>query len=147
MHESPEHRFNSEYPDIAACACDTCRSACRRPGWPTPTEALDLLAAGLGDRLMRDYWCLPDGGEMPILSPAERGREGGGASFMRDGRCTFHTFDGRCELHETGLKPAECRKSGCSRAEGSADIHKAIAVLWDSAEGRAVFELWRTRSY
>ena len=38
------------------CACGGCSQMCTRPCWPTPEEARRLIRAGLGDRLMLDYW-------------------------------------------------------------------------------------------
>jgi len=45
-----------------------------------------------------------------VTSPAIRGREGETVSGTTSGRCTFLKAD-RCELHDLGLKPQECRQT------------------------------------
>lgn len=107
----------------SVCACSSCQEMCqRRPCWTTPDEAQAIIDAGLGGRLMRDWWVgaaiqMPDDDERRwddtyLLVPAMVGHEGGDCdrSWMPTGRCTFLN-GGRCELHALGLKPSEGRKA------------------------------------
>jgi len=82
------------------CACPACQSMCRRSVCiPTPDEARVLIRR-YPQRMAR----YPN---QNVIAP----RTVGGAAEAADtaGRCTFHTDDGRCELHEVGLKPFEGR--------------------------------------
>jgi hypothetical protein len=65
--------------------------------WPTPEEAATLIERGYGDRLVKEHF-IGHGRLRHVL----RGRDD-------EGRCTFLTADGLCELHDPGLKPLEGR--------------------------------------
>ncbi len=83
------------------CAHSTCL--------PTPDEAKKLIDAGYGDRLARYEWqgC---GWAVPnAVGPAPKGKAGKTLSTTQAGECTFRLEDGRCELHDKGLKPLEGR--------------------------------------
>lgn len=132
-------------PDVPACMCASCREACRRPCWPTTAEAAALIDAGLGGRLMLDFWAADD--EHPagikLLCPACPGHEGDTAPFAPFGGCTFQAVGtGLCELHDRGLKPAEGRKTGCGKVKKSTSLHRIIAETWATPEGAAVVERW-----
>lgn len=108
-----------------------------------------MIEAGLGDRLMRDWWEEDDGSDLPVLSPASIGFEGKRAPEfgiisiilgVTKGCCTFLTDDERCEIHTSGFKPQECRHAfGCTPGE---NIHEKIADSWRGEDGRAVVALW-----
>lgn len=128
---------------ITECQCETCQGFCHRPCWPTPAEAEALLAAGLADRLMLDWW--EDDPPIYILCGALPGSEGQMAPTMplSEHYCTFYR-DGLCTLHDRGLKPLEGRISfhGYDH-ERAKHIHRQMAHLWNSDEGRAAVERWR----
>jgi len=147
------------------CSCASCKEMCKRPCWPTPEEAEALIAAGYGEKLMNDYWGgdsdilapkwdeddadeEPRGQDIHLLCPAELGREGGSASFWREGGCTFQNPDGLCLLHDAGLKPLEGRLARCEHDKTDlppVNVHKCVAALWDTAKGRAIVERWCNR--
>src|SRR5437763_1870083 len=99
-----------------ACSCPKCVHLCERnPGWMTPQEARDAIAAGLAARLMKDWLepCeeLKNECRIFVLAPAACGHEGTTAPemgpfafFWIKGQCTF-LRDGLCELHNTTFKP------------------------------------------
>lgn len=138
----------SNLPD--SCACHVCTSYCiRTPGLPTPDEAANMLDAGLAPRLMLD-WYVTDTDNVLILSPAAQAYGGelappsplfhGGL-----GRCVFLTKDDqRCELHNSGYKPWECRNAHhANTSRDGRGVREAIAALWDTDHGRGVVERWR----
>lgn len=154
-------------PDSPPCACLSCVSACARPCWPIPEEAQGIMDAGLGSKLMLDWW---DGVEddhghrVFILCPANPSYERKQASdapvpsgiyslFLRvpthplKSGCVMQTRDGRCVLHGTHvngvlLKPAEGRKQHCSRPGITSDLHKDVALTWDTEIGKQVVQRW-----
>ncbi len=94
----------------ASCACPRCVAMCRHSTClPTPDEALTLIEQGYGARLARYEW-IGCGSAVPnAIGPAPKGREGMTLYDTQQGACTFHLPDGRCELHDLGLKPLEGR--------------------------------------
>lgn len=126
-----------------ACACTTCVQMCEhRPCWPTPAEAQRIIKAGLGGRLMLDYWVGTP--TTDILAPAIVGREGKPAPFWPRGRCTFLTVDGKCELHALKLKPLEGRVAHHSMKDATAErVRRHIVRLWRGSQH--VANEWRAR--
>lgn len=142
-------------PVVRPCSCSECIDLCRRnPGWMTPAEANAAIDAGLAKRLMRDWLepCTEYGNDEKIwiLAPASEGCEGLDApecdswvsAFMGNwckGQCTF-LRDGKCEIHDSGFKPRQCRETlGCT---GEHTTNYEIAKHWDTDEGRTVVERW-----
>lgn len=126
----------------SVCQCEACKNLCRqRPCWPTLEEAQALIDAGLGERLMCDYW-VAEIKDIEILSPAIIGYESCAAPFWPFGRCTFLTDKGLCELHDLKLKPLEGRVFSCQN--DPEDLHGAIAKMWDCREGKRIVSKWRT---
>lgn len=109
-----------------------------------------IIEAGLGDRLMKDAWYgdeadnySSDGGEdIPILCPALKGSEGKSSPYIPSSEegCTFHV-QGKCELHELGLKPSEGSLSICSNND-SDGLHKEIGMLWKEESGKKLSSQW-----
>lgn len=147
-----------------SCTCSKCARACEHnPGWMTPDEALAAVEAGHAVRLMLD-WLEPSdevGNEdrIPILCPASEGYEGEDAPEMPEedfitlifspwfkGRCTFLTPDSKCEIHDSGFKPLECREAlSCNPSkEAAMNLHaQVIPRMWDTDEGRRAVSAWR----
>lgn len=124
------------------CDCQECRIMCRRPCWPTPDEAFELIAAGYAQNMMYDYWARIEG-DIGVIAPALKGREGDHAPFMpysEDG-CTFW-HNGLCQLHDRGLKPLEGRMTYACRENEDGFDREQLVALWDTDDGRAVVELW-----
>ena len=140
-----------ECPEGGGERCPRCVSMCaERPGWPTVREAEALLDAGYGGRLMLDWWVMlstPD--DVYVLSPAFIGREGRYATERPEGRCTFLTREGLCELHEVG-KPLECAVADCRWEERTEERKVAVARMkagivgdWSGEAGRALVARWK----
>lgn len=129
------------------CSCDTCKSMCSRPCWPTPEEAERLIDAGFASKLMLDYWVgdAEDGGDIDLLCPANPGSEGRRADTFDIRRgCIFHV-EGLCQLHDSGLKPIEGKMARCK--DSPSGIHFAIAKTWDTPKGKQVIARWNTLKY
>ena len=114
----------------------------RRPCWPTPEDAQQIIDAGSADRLMLDWW-FDTAAEKTVyvLTPAIVGRESGQAPAIPSGRCTFLDGQGLCQLHTPGLKPTEGKQALCEgrTPEG---LHERIAGAWDTSEGRDLIDRW-----
>jgi Fe-S-cluster containining protein len=107
------------------CSCATCVGMCEhRPCWGTPEEIEKIIEAGLGDRLMNDYW-IESPQDVQIFSPAIVGYEGRTAPFMPIGACTF-LKNGLCELHDKGLKPLEGRTATCKSSKQAREQHNKV---------------------
>lgn len=137
----------AELPE-SVCSCEACVQMCRRrPCWGTPEDIQRLIDAGFARSLMRDWW---EGGvnteasSIDVIAPAIVGYEGHSAPSWPDGACTFLTPDGLCSLHDRGLKPTEGRVAHhTTLADGPhPDLHRMVAALWESDEGRAVAANW-----
>lgn len=140
------------------CDCTRCQSMCaRRPCWTTPNEARALIDAGLGDRLMRDWWVgnpLKDrdlSKDTSLLVPAMQGYEGRdcpeGTWFVGpEGACTFFTAEGRCELHARGLKPSEGRKAIHNGGpETGENVHHLCAASWATPASQRLVDEWASK--
>lgn len=124
------------------CTCHQCVNACEtRPCWPNPAEAAKLLDMGLGPKLWLDYWSGEH--DIEIVAPSAEGYGGGRAAFWPTGRCMLLTPEGRCSVHDT-CKPEEGARSSCEPSgEGGIELHREVALKWDTDEGRAVVERFR----
>lgn len=86
----------------SACSCERCVNMCKTPCMPTPYEVEALIDAGYQNRIALSIWAFGMlagfiDRPIPTLMPAQV-----------NGWCTFF-HDGKCELHDTGLKPLEGR--------------------------------------
>ena len=125
-----------------ACDCPKCRKCCEyRPCWPTYDEALRLIAAGLGNQLMVDYWvgdCYNEG-DIHLLCPAIVGYESKRAPYAPFGTCTFFSENG-CALHDAGLKPIEGRLALPCQDVDVGTLHRDVAETWNNPEAQALTE-------
>jgi hypothetical protein len=130
-----------EQPRIACEGCAVGRSMCEaRACWGTPEEIAALMAAGYTNRLMLDIWVREYPGDIYIVCPAERGMQGQGPSIWPGGRCNMLTPEGLCEVHH--MKPSEGAMACCKRSSQE-DMHRAVAMTWDSDLGREVVARWK----
>lgn len=106
------------------CGCEKCKQMCRTPCLGTPEDIERLAIAGYADRLCLSLWCV---GKMagltdkPLTIVAPRQEP--------DGWCTFRLPDGRCELHDKGLKPLEGKLATCRPRPADWTIDKDITWL------------------
>ena len=121
------------------CACEVCRSYCKRPGWWTVAEAGRAIEAGYATRMMLEM--SPDL-TFGVLSPAFRGCEKKFAynEYASKG-CTF-LVDEKCELHGTGHQPLECRYCHHERLGMGPRCHADIEKDWNTPAGRALVVKW-----
>jgi Fe-S-cluster containining protein len=145
---------------VDSCICEQCVSACKRiPGLFHPTEALRAIRAGYADDLMsvwasdehryyslRRHWrvLMPISAPPPYIRQSEffdpRRRRGG---FEAVGRCIFLNVDNRCEIHDSGFKPVECRHALLCKSVNTDRQHDGAKAAWDSPVGRFVLDLWK----
>lgn len=138
--------------EATSCTCAACVALCRRnPGWMTPDEARRAIAAGHAKSLMRD-WLEPSAElgnhhRIFVLGPASEGYASSDAPeffwpWLGKGPCVFH-IGGRCALHDTDLKPHQCRTAfGCRKSPDYTDQFE-VAKTWDNEHGRETVELWQ----
>lgn len=82
------------------CDCQWCVSACENaPGRFTMMEAARAITLGLAKKLVVVWDSIPGVGEVFAIRPKRKERWGA-CIFLKRGRCT---------LHDTGIKLAECR--------------------------------------
>jgi hypothetical protein len=114
-----------------ACQCDACQELCRRPCWGTPEEIWSLIQAGFGGKLEEDHWRMDCKRDVIVLRPR----------LLETGYCVFFQ-DGKCELHDLGLKPLEGVITHCSNPAGDSGrgvFGKDTAQHWD-ARSRLAYE-------
>ena len=88
-----------------SCQCEKCQSQCKTPCLGTPEDILKLVKAGYGDRLAPTEWW--PGVIMGVCKEPVYMIQ---AIQEENGYCTFF-HDGKCELHNLGLKPTESKLS------------------------------------
>lgn len=92
-----------------SCNCEKCRQMCQRtPCLGTPQDILALINAGYVDQLCFTEWAagiVLGHIKQPIemVQIKSKGKN-------KDGECVFY-HDGKCDLHESGLKPTEGKLS------------------------------------
>lgn len=88
-----------------SCNCEKCKQMCQRtPCLGTPQDILALINAGHVDKVCYTEWAagiILGHITRPIPMVQIKTKNGN-----RDGSCVFYN-DGKCELHENGLKPTE----------------------------------------
>ena len=87
------------------CGCQKCQSQCHTPCLGTPEDIMKLIEAGYGSRLASTAWAAGI-----VMGVTDRPVEMIQAIQEDNGFCTFF-HDGKCELHDLGLKPTEGRLS------------------------------------
>jgi hypothetical protein len=128
-----------KYPPSPPCSCDVCKSYCKRPGWWTVEEAARAIEAGYGKRMMLE---MAPGFSLGVLSPAFKGCEVMFAYNEYASRgCTF-LLDNKCELHETGYQPLECRYCHHERIGMGPRCHADIEKDWNTPAGRSLIVQW-----
>ena len=92
-----------------SCNCEKCKQMCQRtPYLGTPQDILALINAGHVDKVCYTEWVagmVLGHITRPIVMVQikSKGKD-------KDGECVFFN-DGKCELHENGLKPTEGKLS------------------------------------
>lgn len=105
-----------------SCSCEKCQSQCHTPCLGTPEDIERLINAGYKDRLAPTEWVV---GmifgliDHPVLMVQAK---------IENGWCTFY-HDGKCELHEQGLKPTEGKLSHHSIRIDNFDPKKSLSWL------------------
>jgi Fe-S-cluster containining protein len=127
------------------CSCKKCKEECRRlPGWFTPEEAAKAIEAGYAPRMSAVVQLHHKTSEpITALAPSIAGSEGK-RYYHRMGRCTFLNHLDRCEIHQSGFKPVECRLGFSCRAH-TCPTELEMFAMWNTLEGKAAVEKWRSR--
>ena len=129
------------------CHCRRCQQQCITPCLGTPDDILRLMDAGYMDRL-----CITDWAAGVLMGVTRHLLTFIQADMLTDEkekrtRCTFF-HDGRCELHEKGLKPTEGKLSHHSiridNFRAGRSLSWAVAQEWLEPENREkVLEVFR----
>ena len=139
-----------------SCSCAKCAAACRHiPGLFTPLEALRAIRAGHATDLMVVGYRPREAGR-PRLGRDLRGDDASLPYVVAEGHRPSRPpgqlygerllylleRDNRCEIHDSGFKPVECRLSKlCEPKKGMTDEERLDP--WRTAVGRAVIQIWR----
>jgi hypothetical protein len=143
-----ELKAKADHRSKDSCTCQTCVDMCkRRPCWPTPEEARQLIDKGYGQRLMRDWYCCEeeDSDHFYLLCPAIVDYEGEDSPFWPFGMCTFLKYE-RCELHDLGLKPGEGKEAWCQE-DDKGTLHVKYAQTWKNPEAQQLVKEWEQIYY
>lgn len=115
-----------------------------RPCWGTPQEIQKIINSGHAKNLMLDYWVGDsDDSSIYLLCPAIIDFEGGNAPLFPTGKCIFLDDDSKCKIHN--IKPLEGRIAGCKNKKlyDKINLHKKVAMTWDTDEGKKIIEIWK----
>ncbi len=107
----------------SVCSCEKCQSQCRTPCLGTPEDIIKIIEAGFADRLAPTAWAAG-----MIMGVTDRPIEMIQAIQEDNGYCTFF-HDGKCELHDLGLKPTEGKLSHHSIRIDNFDPKKSLSWL------------------
>ena len=103
------------------CDCELCQQQCRiLPCLGTPEDILKIIEAGFGERVIMTYWW-----SGLLMGVADR-VIGMVQPRMTPTGCTFFK-EGKCELHDLGLKPTEGKLSHHLPRKDDLNPHKSIA--------------------
>jgi len=128
---------------ISECSCERCQRMCHTPCTGTPEDIEAIMEAGYGDRLCLDDWP----GEVPDIHPALKGYESQNAPYHTQSKigCTFWK-EGKCELHDKGLKPLGGKYAHHDLPEEECDkITPYSQKIWNTEKGKSVVSEWKKR--
>ena len=123
------------------CDCERCSNMCKAPCCGTIDDIQKLIDAGYGSRLMLDDWP----GDTDVIKPAMKGYEGNKAPWecRTEEGCTFWK-DGKCELHQSGLKPTQGRLAHHDNTIHQVfEIEDLIRDSWKDDKGKEIIEKWK----
>jgi hypothetical protein len=92
-----------------------------------------LIDAGLGDKLIAGSYS-----RWLIVGPRVLGKEVN--PLYPHGQCVFLNNNDRCELHDLGLKPLECRTSNCGRSNRG--LGKYVRDKWNNPQAQSLVDIW-----
>lgn len=108
---------------------------CRRsPCFPDPEGVVRLISAGYKDHLRVSWHPAPLHGQpfiWPLIAPI-------GIPGPYGQQCIFFTSEGKCELHDKGLKPIEGQVAIHNLEDGG--LRKAVCFKWVSPLGIEVMK-------
>ena len=124
------------------CQCDTCKKACKRPGWFMPGEAENAakylnmsLKKFFNTYLGVDWFENYKGTNLDIFVLAPVIKSGDpGTEYPADPEDTCIFFNNSlCDIHE--VKPFECYSLRCGDdPETNFNRHKKVAQAWEKNE-------------
>lgn len=105
-----------------ACSCSACQSMCRNvPCLGTPEDIAAIMEAGFGHNLSKTIWGVDArNGTGPLIDMIQ--------PMLTSRGCIFLNPDGKCDLHERGLKPTEGRLA--HHAQAPTPLAKLVAEEW-----------------
>lgn len=124
-----------------ACQCSKCQSQCHTPCLGTPEDIVRLIEAGYSESLAPTEWVvgmLFGVTRQPVYMIQAR--------VEANGYCTFF-HDGKCELHDRGLKPTEGKLShhsiGIDNFNPKKSLSWLVAKEWLDAENENIGKIIR----
>ena len=114
-----------------SCSCEKCKQMCQRtPCLGTPQDILALIDAGYADKVCYTLWVAGIAlGHISYPIPMIQIRSIN--NDKKDGCCIFFQ-DGKCELHDKGLKPTEGRLS--QHEVSSKELQKEYNLSYQTAK-------------
>lgn len=111
------------------CDCQECQSMCAFPCMGTPQEMESIIKAGYAypNKLVVCSDNHPDL-DFTVVKPRRVGKH-----------CVYFE-DGKCQLHDAGLKPLEGRIAIHGDQIVGRAFYRRLARFWDTRKGRALIE-------
>ena len=123
---------------VNECACAICQNMCKTcPCIGLPNEILAIAKAGFASKLDRSVWAAAVKYNVPpvymIISPKTK---------EYSNECSFLN-EGKCQLHDLGLKPLEGKLADCKRTRvqpGQVPHSWLIAKMWELESNQPVIK-------
>lgn len=103
------------------CSCKTCANMCKQSiCLGTPSDILELVKAGYGDKLAPTLWAAGRVAGIPHIPMVQ-------IIQKQDNSCLLFK-NGKCTLHEAGLKPTEGVLAHHSNTRVKPEHHLSVVV-------------------
>lgn len=130
IHKASKYEYNE-------CSCERCQNMCKRsPCLGTPSDILRIINNGYGQHFTETSFLVPAyfGEPAQDMYQARQNRD--------NGHCPFFS-DGKCVLHNLGIKPIEGKLATCDRSKLQEIPFAALAVseTWSDPANAKIISL------
>jgi hypothetical protein len=114
---------------VHSCSCTKCKDMCTKtPCLGTPENILKLIEAGYKNMLMQITWAAGYQHGIPYIDMVVPRTKSGTME------CIFHE-NGKCKLHDSGLKPIEGKIASCTSVHTDANTYPPFVIAKTWADG------------
>lgn len=120
---------------VTECSCSACQNMCKRsPCIGTPEDILAIANAGYADKLTPTTWAAGIFVGLPAITMIQLQSD-------HNGCCMFE--NGRCKLHEMGLKPTEGMLAHHSNSPAPTSTHVTLVTAQTWTEDRQYYTVMK----